>query len=174
MKKNDLAVEGWGEKETCTKGVSNCQKEGDWVKQYRELMLFCCVGVYSWCHSLTNFWLFFLDSDSVLSCCAFGSCNGSPLVRAFHVEGLRYHAPYLTFTQLGVYLVLAYKQISRSTSSMIFFLSKTFSYKKFMCVLKLNVKLRKIMNTLIWILNITSCTVNKSITTRKTGILQHN
>lgn len=47
MRENDLAVEGWGEKETCTKGVSNCQKEGDWVKQYRELMLFCCVGVYS-------------------------------------------------------------------------------------------------------------------------------
>lgn len=47
MKENDLAVEGWGEKETCTEGVSNGQKEGDRVKQYRELMLFCCVGVYS-------------------------------------------------------------------------------------------------------------------------------
>ena len=41
--KNDLAVEGWGEKETCTEGVSNGQKEGDWVKQDEEEK----IGVYS-------------------------------------------------------------------------------------------------------------------------------
>ena len=58
-------------------------------------------------HRLTNFWLFFLESDSVLSCCALGSCSGSSDGRAFHVVGLRYHAPYFTFTQLGVYFGLA-------------------------------------------------------------------
>ena len=55
MMENNLAAEGREEKEICIKGVSNGQKEGDWVKQYRELMLSCCVDVYSWCHSLTNF-----------------------------------------------------------------------------------------------------------------------
>ena len=43
MKENDIAAEGWEEKEICIKGVSNGQKEGDWVKQYRELMF--TVGV---------------------------------------------------------------------------------------------------------------------------------
>ena len=54
MKENDIAAEGWEEKEICIKGVINGQNEGDWVKQYRELML-SCVDVYSWCHSITNF-----------------------------------------------------------------------------------------------------------------------
>ena len=68
---------------------------------------------------ITNFWLFFLDSDRILSCWSFGSCSGSSFGRAFHVLGLRYHAPYLTFTQLGTYFPLTWDKIPTTLSGKI-------------------------------------------------------